>query len=76
MEIKKLQQVKRKVPKYNHIRRKLYEKHTPDVNLELAYKNKESNEITIINDTVTPKSRFPPDQYEKIYEIATVKVII
>ena len=42
--------------------------------LEIAYLNKESDEVTIVKDTVTPKSKFPPDKYKKLYEIASVKL--
>lgn len=53
----------------------MYVEYTPDVHLELGYKNKETGAVTVVEDTITPKSRFPPHEYEKIYETATVKVI-
>lgn len=71
-----MQNITKKVPQFQQIRRKLYENRTPDVNLEIGYKNKETDEVTIINDTVTPKSRFPPNRFDKMFEIASVKVII
>ena len=54
----------------------MYEDYTPDVHLEIAYQNKATEEIITINDTVTPKSRFPPNEYTKLYETASVKVRI
>ena len=43
--------------------------------MEIGYKDKETDEVTVIeNTTVTPKSRFPQNTFEKMYEIATVKV--
>lgn len=69
------QDIKRKVPTFTHIRRTLYDNHTPEVNLEIGYKNKETNNMCIVQDTVTPKSKFPPHRFEKMYEVATVKVI-
>lgn len=71
---REVQNVTRKVPKFNHIRRTLYTKNTPEVNLEFGYRNKESNEVTEVHDKVTPKSRFPPNEYEKMFEVGTVKV--
>lgn len=75
LEAKAQQRVTRKTPQFNHIRRTLYDKYTPDVNLEIAYREKETDEVRIVNESVMPKSRFPPDKFEKLYEIASVKVI-
>ena len=52
----------------------MYQKSTPKVDLDITYRHRENNEITVVNDTVTPKSRFPPNEFEKLCEIATVKV--
>lgn len=76
MEVKQQQNVKRKIPMFQQIRRTFHAKNTPKVNLQLAYRNKENEEITIVRDEVTPKSRFPSQQYEQMYEIATVEVNI
>ena len=37
---------------------------------------KDTEEITIINAEKTPKKLFNPAQYQKLFEVATVKVII
>ena len=71
---KNIEQVKKKNPQFNHIRRKLYDDYTPKVNLEIGYRNKETNEVTVVKDSITPRKRFPPNQFEKLYEIASVKV--
>lgn len=76
MEAKRLQEVKRKIPKFTQIRRTMYKKKTPKVNLEIAFRNKENDAITTVNSTVAPKSQFPPHRFEKLYEMATVEVII
>lgn len=52
----------------------MYDKYTPKVEMEITYKDKETEELTVVKDVVTPKSRFPPHRYEKLCEIATVKV--
>ena len=76
LEAKRIQRITRKTPAFKQIREKMYENKTPKVNLELAYRNKDTDEVEKVNSEVTPKSRFPPHLYEKMYEIATVKVII
>lgn len=76
MEAKELQQVKKKIPQFQTVRKNLYNNHTPPVNLEIAYQRKDTNEVIIFHGTSTPISRFPPHEFEKLYEMATVKVII
>lgn len=74
LHVRELQRVKRKIPQFNQVRRTLHNKHTPAVDLEIGYKSKDSEEVIVVEDTACPKSRFPPDQFDKLYEIATVKV--
>ena len=74
LRAKEIQKIKRKIPKFKQIRENMYEKKTPKVDMEIGYRNRETDELTVVKDTVTPKSRFPPHQFEKCYEIATVKV--
>ena len=53
----------------------MYDQKSPKVNLEIGYRSKDGNEeTTIVRGTSTPKSRFPQNKYEKIYEVATVKI--
>ena len=73
-EARTSENISKKIPQFNHIRRTLHKEHVPPISLEIGYRNKESSEITVVNDTVTPRSRFQPDVYEKIYEIASIKV--
>ena len=67
---------KKKIPVFRTIRDKMYNDLVPPVHLEIGYKNKESGEIEIVNDTVTPVKRYSSTKYEKLYEIGTVKVNI
>lgn len=76
MQAKHAQGVQRKIPQFDHIRRTLAQNYSPPVHMEIAYKNKETDQVTIVKDTITPKSRFPPHRFEKMFEIATVKVNI
>lgn len=75
-EAKKAQQVKKKVPQFSQIRKRMHSAKTPEVTMKLAYKKKDTGEVVVIEDTKTPKSRFPPHLYEKMYEVATAKVNI
>ena len=72
--LKKEQKVKKKIPNFDQIRRNLYDENTPEVTMEIGYKCKETNEVTIVHDNVTSKNTFPRQEYDKMYEIATVKV--
>ena len=74
VEAKRVQNITKKVPQFTHIRRKMYKEEVPEVNLEIGYRHKETSEISIVKDTVTPKSRYPPNEYENFFEIASVKV--
>ena len=63
----------KKIPQFEHLRRQLY-KDLPRVNLEIAYRNKESGDVIKRFTDKTPKSNFPADKFEKLYEVATVDV--
>lgn len=65
---------KKKTPQFKSIRRQMHKDLVPEIELEIAYKEKSSGEVIIIMDTVTPLKRFSPAKFEKLYEIGTVKV--
>ena len=68
---------KKKFPKFAHIRRKLVKEKVPRISLQTGYVHKTSQLLTIANDTEkTEVLQFPPDQFEKVFETATVKVHI
>lgn len=64
----------RKTPQFKTIRRNMYSDFLPDIELEIAYRDKGSGEITVVKDAITPLKRFSPSKYDKLYEIGTVKV--
>lgn len=69
------QNVRRKTPSFVHIRRRLYDDHVPPVKMQIAYKHKDSGELTVLEDSlVTPKSKFPAHEYHKMWEIAHIEV--
>lgn len=75
-EAKYREGVSKKTPQFVHIRRRLYDKYTPPVRMEIGYRNKESGLVEIQKDLLsTPTSKFPPSQFQKLYEIASVEVI-
>ena len=71
-ESKKCQKISRKVAQFAHIRKQLYDELAPRVDLQIAYKNNSTGEITVTNDTITQVKNFPPNEFTKQYEIASV----
>ena len=65
---------KKKTPQFKTIRRHMYNNLVPPIQLEIGYKDRNSGEVTIVKDTITPIKRFSPAKYEKLYEIGTVQV--
>lgn len=68
--------IQKNVPKFTTLRRRLHKTNVPPIELEIAYKNRETGEITVVKAEKTPVKQFNPREYEKIYEAAKVKVII
>ena len=75
LDAKREQNVTRKVPQFNHLRRQLNNKYTPEVKSEMAFLKRDNEEVTVVNGASAPRSRFPGNEYEKLYEVSTVKVI-
>ena len=68
---------KKKFPKFEHIRRKLNVQNVPRISLQTAYVNKTTQQLSIASDTETiPVHKFPGDKFQKVFEIASVKVLI
>ena len=67
---------KKKTSQFKSIRRHMHHNLIPQIDLEIACKNRTTGQITFVKDTVTPLKRFSPSQYEKLYEIGSVKVKI
>ena len=65
---------KTKIPAFTHIRRRLTRKYCPPVSIDLAYKNSENGEITILEDVRTISSTLRKPKFEPLFEIASVKV--
>ena len=74
-ETKSIQGVRKKVPQFAHLRKKLYDNKVPPIHMEIAYKDNETEEIVVLEDLKkAPVGKFPPDKFTKLYEQATVKV--
>ena len=62
----------KKIPQFSSLRNKL-NKTVPRVNMDVGYTSKTTGEITVVEDVDTiPVSKFPTNEYKKIYEIASV----
>ena len=73
---KKAQNIRRKTPQMQQIRKKL-EKQAPEIDMEIGYINHDTGEMEVKNNLrSTPVKLFPPSEYTKAYEIASVNVSI
>lgn len=68
---------KKKFPKFDHTRRKIVKKYVPPISMDVGFVHKETNELSVIRNSETvPIRKFPRDVYEKVFEIASIKVLI
>ena len=65
-----------KIPSFTHLRRRLCTKYCPEIAIKVAYKHRETEEITVKDVSQIPVSEFRKPLYEPLFEIASVKVII
>lgn len=66
---------RRKIPQLGHLRKKMYKDRVPDVHMEVGFQSKDTGEVTVLDDVaVIPTSRFPTNQFRRLYEIASVDV--
>lgn len=54
----------------------MYKEKLPPVKMEICYLHKVTKERITVEGEKTPVSRFDPMVFEKLYEVATVEVII
>ena len=72
---KSAQNILRKTPCFTHNRRKLYNDYVPTIHMEFGYADKETGDITIVEDSdITPVGRFPRHRFRKLWEISHVEV--
>lgn len=62
------------IPNIRYQREKMMKETVPDITLEIGYLNKTTEEVTVVKANKTPKSRFSPRTYMKLFEVATVQV--
>lgn len=66
---------KKKIPQFGYIRQKLVKANVPDILMDTGYVNKETQELIVVeNAKKIPVRDFPPDKFEKVFEISSVKV--
>ena len=73
---KQSQNISKKTPSFVHIRRKMNLNYVPPITLELAYQDKRTGEFSVVEESITPRARFPPHEYTKVWEIAHVQVTL
>lgn len=65
------------IPKLRSQRDKLNNDRVPDINMKIGYKKKETDdEIVIVEGDKTPHKKYNPREYQKLFEVASVQVII
>ena len=69
-----LQTRTKKVPKFVHQRRKLVQNYSPPVEMEYVFRKKSDNSIVKYKGTTAPVKEFPSSDFEKLCEMAYVKV--
>lgn len=77
LQAKDRERIRKKIPQFRSIRESLYKNNVPRIAMEFGYEIIETGDIIIMSDLDhTPVSKFPPSKFRKLYESATVKVII
>lgn len=66
--------VSKPIPQFPSQRKKLIKQHVPNINLKIGYLNKDTNEEIEVEGDKTPVSKFNPQKFQKLYEVATVEV--
>ena len=66
--------VSKNTPSMTTLRRKMYKERVPKIKLEMGYLNKDTKEVEVVEGEKIP--RVNPQAYEKLYEVASVEVII
>ena len=75
-QAKKRQKVEKKTPQFRSMREKL-NRGIPPISMEIGYVSKTTGELIVKKDLqTTPVREFPPSEYQKVYEIASVQVRI
>ena len=66
---------KKKVPQFRQARAAMYHNKVPPITMSIAYKHRQTGEISVVQGESTPVSQYPPDIYSKVYEAASVEVM-
>ena len=75
IEARERENITKKIPQFRSVRESLHRDNVPRIRLEVAYECKETGDIIILRDLEsTPVNRFPPSQFQKLYETARVDV--
>ena len=74
--IKERCNIKKEVPGFIHIRRKLKEEKCPDIHMKFVYLNRSTNSVEEVQCRKAPVKEYPKANYIKLYEEAHIKVNI
>lgn len=77
IELKERENIKRKIPLFLQIRKNMYKDIAPNVKMNFAFLDKESQSIIHVSDDHTPLKEYDRNpRYQKLYEEAHIEVII
>lgn len=77
IEAKNAEMIFKDVPQFAQIRKNLNDKEVPKVSIKVAYKDKLTEEIIVLDDLQSvPTTSYPRSTHQKLFEMATVDVSI
>ena len=75
-DMKKAENVKKKIPQFYQVRKNVYKDLCPDVKMSFAFLNIQDGSIIHVKEDHTPLNRYQRDpKYKKLYEEAHIEVI-
>ena len=67
--------IKKKIPGFEHVRRKLNDDLCPEIDLKFVYQKRNDDSIEVVHCQKAPVKQYPKTSYKKLYEEAHIKVI-
>lgn len=76
LELKRMEEVKRKIPQFLQVRKNIHKDISPNIKMTFAFLNKNDKSIIHVNSDHTPVKEYQQNpMYEKLYEEAHIEVI-
>ena len=73
VQCKTANSIKKNIPGYIHLRRKIYENECPEVKMKFVYQNKNTQAIEIVHSNTNPSREYDRNNYVKLYEEAHIE---